>query len=81
MSICDVVWTAPRQRHRNMPKRNRDGLIIGVILAFSERLELAKSSRQRGPPVTSGVGGKADVKGVEADMPLNPRRNRRPRPI
>ena len=34
-------WTAPLQRHCNVPKRNRDSLISGNILAFAERLLLA----------------------------------------
>jgi hypothetical protein len=38
---------------------------------------LAKSRRQRVPLITTGFGGKADVKGVKADMPLNTCRNRR----
>jgi hypothetical protein len=37
-------------------------------------LELAKSRRQQAPSITTGFGGKADVKGVKADMPLNSRR-------
>jgi hypothetical protein len=40
MSVIDAV-DGSHQRHRNVPKRNRDSLITGVILAFSERLLLA----------------------------------------
>ena len=43
LAECPVLmrWTAPLQRHRDVPKRNRDSQITGVILAFSERLLLA----------------------------------------
>jgi hypothetical protein len=50
-----IRWKAPNRRHRNVPKRNRDGLITCLILAFVERQELAKSSRQRPPPITTGL--------------------------
>jgi len=36
-------WTAPLQQHHNVPKRNRDSRITGVILAFAERLLLAEA--------------------------------------
>ena len=34
-------WTAPLQRHRNVPIRNSDGTTASYILAFAERLLLA----------------------------------------
>ncbi len=40
-------WTAPLQRHRNVPNRKRDSLITGVILAFAERLLLANNGHER----------------------------------
>ncbi len=40
MSSLEAV-EAPIRRHRNVPKRNRDSQITGVILAFAERLLLA----------------------------------------
>ncbi len=46
MSVIDAL-TAPLQRHRNVPKRNRDSLITGVILAFAERLLLANNGHER----------------------------------
>ncbi len=42
----DAVDGSP-QRHRNVPKRNRDSLITGVILAFAERLFLANNGHER----------------------------------
>jgi len=42
----DAVDGSP-QRHRNVPKRNRDSLITGAILAFAERLLLAINGHWR----------------------------------
>ena len=50
-----VWWTAPLQRYRNMPKRNYDSLLTGIILAIAEGPELAKSRRQRHPSITTVV--------------------------
>ncbi len=43
LAECPVLmrWAAPLQQHRNVPKRDRDSQITGVILAFAERLLLA----------------------------------------
>jgi hypothetical protein len=62
MSVIDAV-DGPPPRHRNVPKRNRDSLIVGFILAFAEGLLLAKSRRQRLCCFTSAFGGNPAVKG------------------
>lgn len=73
MSACDAVDGSP-QRHRYMPTHESSGLKIRYILAFSERLLLAKPGRPRHPSIASAltpkavmnapmsaIGGKADV--------------------
>ncbi len=40
-------WTAPLQRHRNVPIRDNGGLISSAILAFGERLLLANNGHER----------------------------------
>ena len=41
----DAVDGSP-QRHRNVPKRNRDSLITGLILAFAECPLLANNGHE-----------------------------------
>ncbi len=59
MAVYDAVDGSP-QRHRNVPIRDSDGPKAGVILAFAERLLLAKSSRQWTWSITTGLHPKAD---------------------
>ena len=56
-----MQWTAPLQRHRNLPNRDNDGPAVRAILAFAEGLELAKSGRQQAPSITTGLHPKAAV--------------------
>ena len=69
------------QWHRNAQINNIDNLTANGILAFAERLLLAKSSRQRAPSITTGlhpktdmraamsaIGGKADIKSRAANV-------------
>ena len=61
-------WTAALQQLGNVPKRNRDSLITGLILAFAEGQLLAISGRQRPRCITAAVGGKPDVIITKADV-------------
>jgi hypothetical protein len=54
-------WTAPLQRHRNVPIHDSDGTTTSYILAFSEGPELANSGRQRMLLITTGLHPKTDV--------------------
>ncbi len=42
-----IRWTAPFQRHRNVPIRNIYGPTASYILAFAERPLLANNGRER----------------------------------
>jgi hypothetical protein len=50
------------QGHRNVPIRNIYGPTGSYILAFAERQLLAKSRRQRPPPITTGIHPTTDIK-------------------
>jgi hypothetical protein len=54
-------WTAPLQRHRNVPIHDSDGTTTSYILAFSEGPELANSGRQRMLLITTGLHPKAAI--------------------
>ena len=73
-------WSAPAQRHRNVPVSDKDGPAARVILAFAECPLLAINGHSlectpsgglhSGPLGMSAIGGKADEKGSKVDMKL-----------
>jgi hypothetical protein len=56
-----MQWTAPHQRQRNVPIRDRYGHPESITLAFAERQVLAISCRQRMPSVTTVVTPTSDI--------------------
>ncbi len=62
LAECPVLmrWMAPSQSHRDVPIQSNDSFKTDTILAFAERLLLAKSSRQQVQSITSGLTPTAD---------------------